>query len=344
MQKDKKSWKFFLLTKIPVYLIFIALGIFIGVILSLNTNKESINISSSKAASLVVKNQVVRQIRENDHTLIKPLLFTETSEESIDLDPLKQNITSFINKKKQEGTISSAAVYFCKLNDGNWMSINKGELFSPGSLMKIPTLISILVDAEKDPTILEKLIYFKKHFSGIPEQTITGDQLKEGSYYKVKDLLYFMIVFSDNDATALLNNFLNFNTMKRLFSDLQLNVPDNKQQDYQIDVKDCSKFLKILFNATYLNHEMSEFALDLLTKSTYREGLLKDFKPGITVAHKFGERNNNGEQQLHELGIFYQNNDPYLLGVMTKGKDHKILPAVLSGISDLIYQAVQPLR
>jgi beta-lactamase class A len=344
MQKDKKGWKFFLLKKLPVYILLIIIGFISGMIVLFYFNQEKKEQHSEvQVAKMTDTNgRAFRLIRENNMALISPLLYTERTDESDRFSILKENVTRFIDKKKQEGVITSASVIVRTLNDGNWMAVNKNEMFSPGSIMKIPTLMTILKEAEMNPGILEKKIPFKKHFSHIPEQTITGALIMEGNSYTVKQLMYAMIVNSDNDATALLNQTLNFDVMKKLFSDLQMTVPDKKQPDYLIDVSDCSKFLTVLYNATYLNKEMSMYALGLLTKSAYKDGIIKDLDPSITVAHKFGERNNSGEQELHEFGIVYIDDSPYLLGVMTKGNNNKILPEVLSGVSDMIYQSLKP--
>jgi len=341
MQKEKKSWKLFLLKKLPLYVLLVLAGFVAALIMAFYNEKKEINIQAARPVSIPSTSQSFRQIRDRNFKLIQPLLITETVDESEKLNSMKEEVTRFITKQKEEGVITSASVYVSRLKDGSWMAINKNETFSPGSLMKIPTLITVLKDAERKPGILEEKIYFRKHFSGIPEATITGEPLVENRFYKVSDLLYYMIVYSDNDATALLNNYLNFETMKKLFADLQLPVPNYRQPDYKIDVADCAKFLKILFNATYLNKEMSQYAMELLSKSAYKEGIIKDLDPSIVVAHKFGERNVDGEQQLHEFGIVYYDDDPYLLGVMTKGGNHLILPQVLSGVSDLIYQSMK---
>lgn len=272
--------------------------------------------------------------------LIKPLLLADLDQEDESLTALKQSISSFIEQEKLAGVIKSASVYVRRLNSGNWVSTNQSELFSPGSLMKVPTLITILKEAETNPAILEKKVLFKKHFSAIPTQTRTGPVLTEGNTYKVKELLEYMILYSDNDATALLNSIVKFDIMVELFKDLDLQEPGYTQQDYLIDCSSYSKFFRVLYNSSYLNSHYSEYALLLLSKSAYNDGLLKYTDSTITVAHKFGERNNNGEQQLHEFAIYYINGDPYLLGVMTKGNDHNMLPEVLSGVSKIVFNAI----
>ena len=282
----------------------------------------------------------VQLIREDKEGLTKPLLLTERSEEDLNLIPLKQSISSFIDQEKLAGVITSASVYVRKLTNGNWIAINESETYSPGSLMKVATLITLLKQAEINPAILEKKILFKKHFSAIPTQTKTGASLIEGNTYSVKELMQYMILYSDNDATALLNGIVKFDVMLKLFKDLKMQEPGYTSQDYLINCADYSRFFRVLYNSSYLSNANSEYALKLLSQSAYNEGLVKYTDTTVIVAHKFGERNNNGEQQLHEYGIYYIDNDPYLIGVMTKGTDYKILPEVISGISKIVFDSV----
>jgi len=339
MQKNTKSWKLFLLKRFPLYTILVISGFVFGmlVIYRFNNNQE---VQQPKLQAIPIIKHTSRSIRQPDFELIKPLLLTEDANESDKFQLLKEDVLRFINKKKQEGIITSASVYMRSLNEGYWMSVNKNELFSPGSLMKIPTMIVILKEAEKNPGLMERKILFRKRITGVPQATITGVPMTEGTYYSISQLLYYMIVNSDNDATGLLNGMLDFNLMRKLFTDLQLNPPANGQKDYLIDVADCAKFLTILYNATYLNPQLSEYALRLLTESVYREGIIRDFDPSVKVAHKFGERNINGEQQLHEFGIIYINKSPYLLGIMTKGTDNTVLSQVLSGVSGIVFKVM----
>ena len=324
--------------KVPFYLFLIAL---FGIILIF-----SIYIRSLSSAALPVVSglsntmvQTYRSVRNSDFSYTKPILFIENNEAS-DLDLLKQKISSYIQGEQLKGTIRSASVIFRDLNNARWMTINKDKLYSPGSLMKVPTMMTYLKQSETEPGLMDREIFFKQRFTAIPEQTITGPKLVEGKNYKIKELLKYMIEYSDNDATALLNMNISFSTMQKLFSTLQLPVPELRQPDYLIGVEDCSRFFITLYNGSYLNFKDSEFALEMMTKSAYRNGLISGIDSTIPVAHKFGERNNNGEQQFHEFGIFYLNNHVYLLGVMTKGNDHEKLPAIIGNVSKIVFNEI----
>jgi len=61
----------------------------------------------------------------------------------------------------------------------------------------------------------------------------------------------------------------------------------------------------------------------------------------VRVAHKFGELGlPNGEKQLHDCGIIYYPGNPYLLCVMSKGKDSQKLSGIIQTISSMVYKEV----
>jgi hypothetical protein len=104
-----------------------------------------------------------------------------------------------------------------------------------------------------------------------------------------------------------------------------------------MNVVQCSKFFRLLFNSNYLGREMSETGLDLMTHCDFKDGLLKGLDSTITVAHKFGERSGNGFKELHEGGIIYVDNHPYILCVMTRGNDYDKLSDIIGNISRITY-------
>ncbi|HYV92087.1 MAG TPA: serine hydrolase [Chitinophagales bacterium] len=271
--------------------------------------------------------------------LVHPLLMVDLNDESEKLSPLKNDLSWFIKQKEQTGEITDASVYLRSFKDGSWFTVNSGDMYNPGSMMKLPVMITYLKEAEKDPGILNKELVYQPRVK-IPLQTFNGKAIEAGKKYKVKELLHYMIVESDNNATYLLNENVNLNTFQKLFSDLDLSVPDTHDANYAMTASDYSKFMRILYSSSYLNIESSEFALVLLTQSTFKNGMLQQLPSDLKVAHKFGENFKNNLHQLHESGIVYIENHPYLLTVMTKGNDVNVLPAVISELSKKVYDAM----
>ena len=145
-----------------------------------------------------------------------------------------------------------------------------------------------------------------------------------------------MIKYSDNDATILLNLNINMRIYNQLFIDLKIPAPPSNGE-YFITTADFSKFIRVLYNGTYLHPQYSELGLRLLTTSTFKEGLKKGVDSTIVMAHKFGERIIGDKVQFHEFGIVYINNDPYLIGIMTKGSSLKQLIEIVAEISRITY-------
>jgi len=99
--------------------------------------------------------------------------------------------------------------------------------------------------------------------------------------------------------------------------------------------------LRILYNSSYLNFEMSNKALMLLTQTDFPNGLVAGVPDSVVVAHKFGEQKNGDEQQLHDCGIVYYQENPYILCVMTKGYEIPELASIIKEISQQVYNEVK---
>ena len=131
------------------------------------------------------------------------------------------------------------------------------------------------------------------------------------------------------------------------FNELQLTYPyEQTQVQETLTAREYARFFRLLYNATYLDEDLSEKALSLLSQSTYKRGLVAGVKKDLPVAHKFGLHthiNPAGEvigRQLHDCGIIYDD-DPYILCVMTKSNTVNLqdLEQVISSISKRIYEA-----
>ena len=151
-----------------------------------------------------------------------------------------------------------------------------------------------------------------------------------------------MVAYSDNDALTLLYNYHDPSIYTKVFSDLGLQVPSSDRDKTSATVTDFSRFLRVLYNGTYLSATSSEFALSLLAQSDFKEGLLKNLPPDLKIAHKFGEYFNGNNCELHETGIFYVGESAYQLTVMTKGNDMAFLSNVLGTISKMVYDNLAP--
>ena len=299
------------------------------------------NTNSANSVPAVSNFTHLKIIRDTDYQFIKPLRLVDIDKESTSLKPLKDKVNLIINEKEKAGLISVASVYLKELDNGRWMSINGDEKFRAGSINKISILIYYLKRAELEPGILTRELVFTKKMGVLTHETFTDRTIEPGKKYTIRELLTRMIQYSDNVATnILIRNFENAQAYQKIFTDLGLSKPDQSDNNYSLNAQDISRFLRVLYNSTYLTPEYSEWALEILSKSTFKEGIIKQLPNNLKVAHKFGESGDNDQPQLSETGIIYYDDNTYLLTIMTKGTNVQQEAEAISDISKNIYEGM----
>jgi beta-lactamase class A len=254
------------------------------------------------------------------------------------LKPLQNKIQKILTEHNSNGELSDASVYLRNLETGEWTSINDKAVFHPGSLFKVPMLMYYLKASEKDPEILNKKLSLPPNSPILPSHSYVTNSIEPGKEYTIRELLKYMASYSDNRATFLLNNNCDVPTFQKMFEDLGLTKPNVTDTSYAISVKDFSVFMRVLYNCTYLNPTNSDYALSVLSESSFDKGLTGKLPDNIVVARKFGEAVRAGNRELHESGIVYCENKPYLLIVMSKGYDVTALANMISDISESVFK------
>ncbi|TSA46397.1 serine hydrolase, partial [bacterium] len=264
------------------------------------------------------------------------------------LQPLHGRLQELVSTEIKNNSAEKISVYYRDLISGQWIGINENEKYPPASLVKVPLLLAYYKSAEYNPEILnEKILYDSKTDLDANQELLKPPTpLEPGEKYRVTDLLFRMIAYSGNNSHALLNAFINPDLQKQVYSDLKVEFPElyGNGTEESFTARSFTTFFRILYNATYLNQEMSEKALELLSQTTFSSGLVAGVPDKINVAHKFGERtvhlNSTGEvmyRELHDCGIIYNAKHPYSLCVMTKGKEFDNLKDVIRKISVEVY-------
>jgi len=234
-------------------------------------------------------------------------------------------------------------VYFRDLKTGTWAGIDENAEYSPASLLKVPIMIAWFKKAEDHSGLLNTELVYSAPIDPASE---AGTVLKVGSSYTVEQLISYMIKQSDNGAKDLLLVNLDDDTINSVFSDLGIeNWGTGPHDTEHISPVIYSRFLRILYNASYLNRDYSEKALDLLSTTDFNAGIVAGVPEGTTVAHKFGEYEDPAATtaELHDCGIIYHPTNPYLLCVMTKGNANVTLndlENVLKVTSEAVYTLV----
>ncbi len=279
-----------------------------------------------------------------EYRFINPLLECEVAEGSIDArkENFHDDLEEYIIHLKKDKNLSDVALYFRDLNNGPTFGVNEREEFFPASLLKVPVMMAYYHLSEKNPALLQREVPYtiERNFDITPT-IVPRERIEMGKTYTVEELIRRMIVFSDNQALILLTERLPITVLQDLFAMLGVGEDVLMGKDSKLTVKEYAGFFRILFNSSYLSRENSEKALALLSQTEYDEALPAGVPKEVTVAHKFGEAGTgDAERQLHDCGVVYFPNHPYLVCIMTRGHDTETLKTTMKDISRFIYQKI----
>lgn len=307
---------------------------------------------------------IVILIKNSDRYFIKNILRDDSeiffyTSPILDCEDISQGGTSVVSYEQFNKTaeqlskkyqISNFSIYFRDLNNGPWVGINEKEFFSPASLMKTPILMSFLKQVERNPELIKKeAVATEEYFDySIKQNFDLKTSIVKGQKYTLEEIARLMITESDNVATLMLSKYVDQDDYNNLLRAVGL-VVEEKGKDVDVQVKDFAGFFRILYNSSYLNRNSSEDALKLFSQSTFASGIVAGVPKGTVVAHKYGERSleqkQDGvivtkEKQLHDCGIVYAKTSPYILCVMTRGKDFAKQESFISEVSKFVYNQV----
>ena len=294
--------------------------------------------------------QGFRNIRENSdkYNFINPLIggaSPPATDVGIFTD-IKEDIVSYLADEEKKGNLYDYSFYFRDIGTSFWFGANEATTFFPASLFKLPIALAVYKEGENDPTFLKRIVVYTQDLSNANTSVQENSQtaLVVGKTYSIEGLVEMMLTTSDNGAKDLLLGQLNKTYLNQLFEVVAL-IDPLTVRTYEISSQKYALFLRVLYGSSYLNEEHSELILKILSKSTFDQGLIAGVPGNVPIAHKYGayefEEEINGEkvlaQQLHDCGIVYHAEKPYIFCFMTKGKDAATLYQIISHMSKMIY-------
>ncbi len=319
-------------------LYFVILGEFAAIIFLANVKR-------TPRPSVKSSYRIIRE-KGTHYTFTNPIVSIQDSDGAD--KKMSQNIRGYLSNLGQNSGNIKTAVYYKDLNDNTSAGYNQDDTFIPASLIKLPMLIGYLEYAGQNSGFLSQQVTVPGNDYNKLENISPSSTIEPGKSYTIKDLLEAMIISSDNNALENLYQ-MHPELLKKTFSEDDITLPDSIEKiamGNYVSPKMYSNFLETLYNASDLGAENSEYALKLLSRIDYNQGLTARLPQQVEVAHKFGERKieENGqitEQQFHECGIVYYPGHPYVLCVMTKGQDLKTQQDRVAEISKDIYDIVK---
>lgn len=291
---------------------------------------------------------------QGEYHLIRPLLACDFPYDEMDerARKLKSVLTTDIKRAQSTHSSIDASVYIRSMNAGDSVDIEATKLYDPASVFKVVLMMTYARMSESHPDLFDRKLVMSEaiYHQGDIDPYYSSSTLVVGEAYRIGDLIDTMIVDSDNGAKDLLFANLPTDELLRTLKDFGLQISRSSPDNLKMSPKDISLFFRTLYSATYLDNFHSEVALELLTRTTFKDGIVKGVPYGTTVAHKYGEFVSAAESgeieqlELHDCGIVYAPSNPYFLCVMTKGGTHDELAHLISTISQHTYYEITAVK
>lgn len=285
-------------------------------------------------------------IRSTRFQFIKPLLVLGSKEpENQQMIKLQKELTQLLDQKKTAHDISEASICLLDLSSNEEIDLNDQLRFYPASLMKVNTLITLMIQADRNPAFLSQKIQIVGTRDQVRTQSFQDTfKIKTGGSYSIKELIETMIIDSDNLATATLHRVVDVRIFKQILTDLEIPFTEVNDPNFGISASQYARLFRMIYNSAMISSEHAELAMSMLAKSKFEKGFKQGIPSNVVMVDKFGEHGTSpekdpeGYRQLHECAIFYVDNKPYLVCVMTKGNSLEKLSQTLGDISRIIYK------
>lgn len=257
-----------------------------------------------------------------------------------------EKLKRIIDSHRKDASLSDVSLYYRDLKGSTWFGYNEDEAFIPASLLKLIYALSAYKQDEENPGFLEKRLQFTKEIYDIAVQRgVVQTSLEVGKWYTVRELIEDMMITSDNSARDLLSTVVYERYIDELYYLIGIRTPELRKE-YKISAKEYSLFLRILYNSKFIDEKHSDELLGIMAQSTFTQGLVRGVDSKTPVSHKFGVYTfsdsaspNQIGQQIHDCGIIYYPDEPYLLCIMTKGSDQEVLASIIAELSKSVYES-----
>lgn len=217
---------------------------------------------------------------------------------------------------------AKTALYCVDLTDGETIAAIRQETrVVSASTIKVPILCCALQDVMDGKRSLEQMLPITKE--NFCEDTRVFEPGYRQDACSLWELLYWMIVSSDNTATNCVISLLGYDHINEYCRSVGLSQScvQRKMLDFKAveegrnnytSAEDQYRIYELLYHGRILNAELRAVAFDMLGRSRSFGSLQRYIPDPVTVYHKPG-----GLDHLdHDAGIFLTER-PYFLGVFT---------------------------
>lgn len=255
-------------------------------------------------------------------------------------------VRALVDAGRRSDPTLGVSVYLRLLEGGAWTGIDEDAPYVPASLMKVAVLFHALHRLEADPSLAQRRIVYPGPGAMPSPDNLSGlappRHMIPGEGYSVEDLLERMVVHSDNHAKDLLLRGVDPAEVDTLMT--RVGVPALVDDDGRsvMTARAYAALFRLLYHSSVFARSTSEYALELLRRADFHDGLRAGLPADAVVVSKYGvhfdARDLESGRQLHECGIVYAPQGPFTLCVMTRSL-HQSQEALAATVAQVAREA-----
>jgi beta-lactamase class A len=261
----------------------------------------------------------------------------------------RTDVARYISDLRTRDPSLGVSLYVRDLEHGAWTGVGENDMYVPASLMKVAVLFHALSRLEDDPGLADASLRYPGPDSMPSPDNLLGApvpiHMVPGESYTFLDLLDRMVRHSDNHAKDLLMQGVGSGEVDDLM--MRIGVPAQFDGGQAVMTpRAYAALFRMLYRSSVFSRRTSELGLDLLLRADFDRGLRAGLPADVPIASKYGiyfdPRNLRSGQQLHECGIIYPPNHPFVICVMTRSllKGPPELAEILSEVARRAYLAL----
>jgi len=260
----------------------------------------------------------------------------------INFFPLRLDLKEYVEKLN-----GKVGVYFEYLPSGISIGVNEKKEVKVVSLSKVSIVMSILKKIERGKISLEDIVSVRKE--NIDNGFGTLWKRGEGANVSIKELIELSLTESDNTAYKTLFDQLTDQEINEVYDNLDITVNETKEKNkiYPIiSPKNYSSIFRSLYLSSFVTKEDSNYILNTLTKTIFKDKIPANIPDTIKIAHKIGvfdDINNTSQDLFIDCGIVYVPNRPYILCAFVEDTNEKA-QEYISQISKMIYEYITTVK
>ena len=248
-------------------------------------------------------------------------------------------------KDRISGADGQIGIYFCDIEKNTSFFVGNCDVFPSLGIAKLILMIEVFKQIEEGTIRLDDEYELKKKPPFvIPEdeyESTVGviDFLHKGIKLRIEDLLYMMIVISDNSAFNILLSIVGVEcvneTMRKLglvHTKIQCMIFEwderNPERDNYHSVREVGSLLKRLYKGQLISASASAHMLKILSYHQRRDILSQFSNNNISVAQQTGFDVN----ALHDMAIVMTEN-PFIICMSASNMDAKKAEGIMKDVA-----------